>query len=61
LRLVKWGSAVSLRGSNPEPLMSALGRLPKADMSNRSKTILYSITNSSPVASSVDRISTRPL
>jgi hypothetical protein len=55
------GFSVSLRGSNPEPLMSALGRLPKADMSNRSKTILYSITNSSPVASSVDRISTRPL
>jgi hypothetical protein len=26
LRLAKWGSEVSLHGSNPEPLMSALGQ-----------------------------------
>jgi hypothetical protein len=26
LRLVKWGSGVSLHGSNPELLMSALGQ-----------------------------------
>jgi len=26
LQLAKWGSEVSLRGSNPEPLMSALGQ-----------------------------------
>jgi hypothetical protein len=26
LRLTKWGSGVSLHGSNPEPLMSALGQ-----------------------------------
>jgi len=30
LRLAKWGSGVSLHGSNPEPLMSALP--PKADI-----------------------------
>jgi len=47
LRLGKWGSAVSLRGSNSEPLMSALGQKqtsapvrvmsalpPKADIGN---------------------------
>ena len=26
LRLAKWGSGVSLHGSNPEPLMSAMGQ-----------------------------------
>jgi len=26
LRLAKWGSGVGLHGSNPEPLMSALGQ-----------------------------------
>jgi hypothetical protein len=26
LRLTKWGSGLSLHGSNPEPLMSALGQ-----------------------------------
>jgi hypothetical protein len=26
LRLAKWGSGLSLRSSNPEPLMSALGQ-----------------------------------
>jgi hypothetical protein len=26
LRLAKWGSGVSVHGSNPEPLMSALGQ-----------------------------------
>jgi hypothetical protein len=26
LRQAKWGSGVSLHGSNPEPLMSALGQ-----------------------------------
>ena len=30
LRRAKWGSGVSLHGSNPEPLMSALP--PKADI-----------------------------
>jgi len=30
LRPAKWGSGITLHGSNPEPLMSAL--LPKADV-----------------------------
>jgi hypothetical protein len=48
LRLAKWGSGVSLQGSNPKPLMSALGQKqtprpknsmsalpPKADIAGR--------------------------
>ena len=34
LRLAKWGSGVSLHGSNPEPLMSALGHKQTCAMQN---------------------------
>jgi hypothetical protein len=54
LRPAKWGSGVSLRGSNPEPLMSALGQEqtfsgqapmsalpPKADIRSRDQDVCF--------------------
>jgi len=35
LRQAKWGSGVSLQGSNPEPLMSALGQKQTCDPASR--------------------------